>query len=460
MSRNKSKKVPEYITERITIEKLVPGGQGLATLSDGENSGKKVFLWNALPGEIATRIQLTKNKSTYTEGIVLDFEKPSPHRIPPRDDCYLSTSPWQIMTYDYELEQKHALLQEIFRQQKIDLPSQVEIAPIQTDGKDFHYRNKMEYALYFDHCDQKIHPAFRARGSHQKVIVDSSSLERPEIFQKAQQIIAELNKKHEEARRYQSLLLRANQSSEVSGGLIENHQPRPRFSLLEDAILGQTYSYSPNGFFQINLPVYEMALHEIEKEIQQETWQQEIHPATTQAQNSQQPRPRKVLDLYAGVGTIGLSVARDQDLTLVECDKPAYLEMERNCQEARRQGANVHSVLAKSEEALDYVEPEQIVIVDPPRAGCRPELLDKFLEVQPEVIIYLSCNPATQARDLKILTSPRPVTDSSTATTPDSPVYEIKKVIPFNFFPRTPHLENLVILHKKSAVNQNLKPAS
>ncbi len=250
----------------------------------------------------------------------------------------------------------------------------------------------------------------------------------------------------------------------MSGGLIENHQPRPRFSLLEDAILGQTYSYSPNGFFQINLPVYEMALREIEKEIQQETqqetWQQEIHPATTQAQNSHQPRQRKVLDLYAGVGTIGLSVARDQDLTLVECDKPAYLEMERNCQEARRQGANVHPVLAKSEEALDYVEPEQIVIVDPPRAGCRPELLDKFLEVQPEVIIYLSCNPATQARDLKILTSPRSVTDNSTVTTPDRPAYEIKKVIPFNFFPRTPHLENLVILHKKSAVNQNLKPAS
>lgn len=424
MSRNKSKKAPEYITERITIEKLVPGGQGLATLSSEENRGKKIFLWNALPGEVATKIQLTKTKSAYTEGIVLDLENPSPYRVAPRDDCYLSTSPWQIMTYEYELEQKRALLEEIFRQHKISLPLDVEIEPVQTDGKDYHYRNKMEYALYFDHADQKIHPAFRARGSHQKIIVNSSSLERPEIFEKAERIIDELNHKHEEARKYQSLLLRANQSGEVSGGLIENHQPRPKFDLLEDTILGQTYSYSPNGFFQINLPVYELALREIKKEIAR-------HVST-----------QKVLDLYAGVGTIGLSVARDRELTLVECDKPAYLEMKRNCQEINRQSVcrqktRPHPVLAKSEEALEYIAPDQVVIVDPPRAGCRPELLERFLKVQPETIIYLSCNPATQARDLKLL----------------EPVYEIAKVVPFNFFPRTPHLENLVIIHKKGGQN-------
>lgn len=206
------------------------------------------------------------------------------------------------------------------------------------------------------------------------------------------------------------MLLRAAQNGEVSGGLIENRQPHPKFAQLTDTILGQVYSYSPNGFFQINLPVYEMALREIRQHIATE----------------------KVLDLYAGVGTIGLSVARDKDLTLVECDKPAYLEMEHNCR-----GTNARPVLAKSEEALSYIAPDQSVIVDPPRAGCRPELLDKFLEIQPETIIYLSCNPATQARDLKILT--------------DEHTYEITKVVPFNFFPRTPHLENLVVLRRNPA---------
>lgn len=395
------------ITEPVFIEKLIPGGQSLATLADG----KKIFLWNVLPGETATKIQLTKNKSSYAEGIALEIANPAPQRIEPRDECYLATSPWQIMTYEYELEQKYALLQEIFRQHKINLPPAVEFAQVQTDGHDFHYRNKMEYALYFDHADQKIHLAFRARGSHQKIVAKSSSLERPEIFQRTQQIVDTLNAQHEEARKYQSLLLRANQNGEVSGGLIENHQPRPKFKLLEDNILGQTYSYSPNGFFQINLPVYELALQEIKQHIATE----------------------KVLDLYAGVGTIGLSVARDCKLTLVEYDKPAFLEMERNCQ-----GTGTHPVLAKSEEALKYIAPDQTVIVDPPRAGCQPELLEKLLAVRPEAVIYLSCNPATQARDLKIL----------------EPVYEIAKIVPFNFFPRTPHLENLVILNRRANINR------
>lgn len=405
MTAKKPKNIKEYITERINIEKFIPGGQALGTLE----SGKKIFLWNALPGEIVTKVQLTKSKNSYAEGIAIEIEKPASERITPRDECFLSTSPWQIITYDYELQQKHELLEEIFRQHKIGLPTGVNIAPVQTDGKDFFYRNKMEYALYYSHEDQQIYPAFRARGSHQKLIVRGSSLERPEIFAAAQNIIRELNDKHEEARKYQSLLLRTNQAGEVSGGLIENHQPRPKFQLLSDAILGRSYSYSPNGFFQINLPVYEMTLREIQKHI------------TTE----------KVLDLYSGVGTIGLSVARNQDLTLVECDKSAYLEMERNCQ-----GTSARPILAKSEEALEYIAPDQTVIVDPPRAGCRPELLDKFLETQPETIIYLSCNPATQARDLKILT--------------DGRAYEITKVVPFNFFPRTPHLENLVVLQRKT----------
>lgn len=135
-----------------------------------------------------------------------------------------------------------------------------------------------------------------------------------------------------------------------------------------------------------------------------------------------------VLDLYAGVGTIGLSVARDKELTLVECDKSAYREMERNCQGV----TTATPVWAKSEEALEYIQPDQTVILDPPRAGCRPELLDKLLTVCPPTIIYLSCNPATQARDVKIL----------------SAQYHVTNVMPFNFFPRTPHIENLMILSR------------
>lgn len=422
-NRPKTAKIAEnYITRRIIVEKFIPGGQALATL----DSGQKIFLWNALPGEIVTRALITKTKSHYLEGVAIDHEQPSPHRIAPRDPAFLSTSPWQILDYDYELEQKRALLQEIFRQHSLaanpaptattvaslapsatTLTDPTSIPPVLTDNRDFHYRNKMEYALYFDHDDQKIHLAFHARGSHRKLPITHSSLEHPVILARAKDIVADLNRQHADARRFQSLLLRCNQAGKVEGGLFENHQPRPQFSPLSDQILGHPYTYSPNGFFQINLPVYELALRTMQPYL------------TTE----------KVLDLYAGVGTIGLSLARDRNLTLVECDHAAYRELKANCQ-----GTNARPILAKSEEALDYLQPDQTVILDPPRAGCHPELIARLLTVAPPNILYLSCNPATQARDVRLLLDR----------------YQITAVQPFNFFPRTPHLENLIVLTRTS----------
>ena len=388
----------------IRIEKLVPGGQGIGI----DENGKKGFFWNALSGEIITKYRIIKNKSHYFEAIAEEITNPSSHRIKPKDTCLLATSPWQIMDYDYELSQKQELLEEQFRQVGISFKK----SPIQTDYQDYNYRNKMEYSLYWDNDQQKIFLAFHERGSHRKIPITHSSLEHSEIFKKAQTIIDDLNARHEEARKYQSLLLRCNQNGEVSGGLYENKKPHPTFNNLTDSILGNNYSYSPNGFFQINLPVYEMALREIKKHV------------TTD----------KVLDLYAGVGTIGLSVARDKQLTLVECNKFAFSELEKNSESTADKPT---CILANSEDVLNFITSDTTVIVDPPRAGCDKKLLDKILSIMPPMVIYLSCNPATQARDVKILL--------------DAGKYGIKDVTPFNFFPRTPHLENLIILEKISS---------
>ena len=380
------------------IEKFIPGGAALATAKDG----KKYFFWNALPGEEVVDFTVTKNKSHYTEAIATAINHPSPYRREPLDSCYLSTSPWQILAYDYELSEKQAIVVELFREHGLTIPT----PEIFTDGKDYFYRNKMEYALYYDKEQNKSLPAFHARGSHRKIPIENSSIERPELFKAATAIIDDLNARGEEARKYQSLLLRCNQSGVVSGGLFENGRPHPVFDNLTDTILGHEYSYSPNGFFQINLPVYEMALTEIKKHI------------TTD----------KVLDLYSGVGTIGLSVARDHQLTLVECDKSAFREMEKNVSALDQ--TNIFTIWSKSEEALSYITSDTTVILDPPRAGCDTRLIDKLLEVMPPKIIYLSCNPATEARDVAMLLDK----------------YHIDKVQTFNFFPHTPHIENEVVL--------------
>ncbi len=442
----------------VKVEKFIPGGQALGTVPDG----RKIFFWNTLPGEDVVDFKVTKQKSHFLEAIAIKIDNYSPFRVDPKDTCYLSTSPWQILDYDYELKEKQSLVVEIFREHGID----IEIPEIINDSKDYYYRNKMEYALYWNNLTNQIELAFHERGSHRKIPIDKSSIERPEIFARAKEIVEDLNARGEEARKYQSLLLRCNQKGNVSGGLYENHKPHPRFKALTDVIMGREYSYSTNGFFQINLPVYELALQEIKNHI------------TTD----------EVLDLYAGVGTIGLSVAPTHHLTLVECDKSAFSELRENCKrynttifkehirrrgeygatepcdDRRRSRADrklafcveatpggrqsvdrpegafrekssiiPRAIFSKSEEALNFITFNQTVILDPPRAGCDRKLTNKLLEVTPPKIIYLSCNPATQARDIKLLLDK----------------YRIESIKTFNFFPHTPHIENLVVLSSK-----------
>jgi len=199
--------------------------------------------------------------------------------------------------------------------------------------------------------------------------------------------------------------MRCDQQGKTSGDLFANGKSHPEMPILTDKLCGYQYNYSPNGFFQINLPVYEMVLNEIKPLI------------TTD----------KVLDLYAGVGSIGLSVARDKDLTLVEVNGAAFAEMQNNAADT-----DAKCILAKSEDVTEYITPDYTVILDPPRAGCDAKLIERLLEVQPATVIYLSCNPITQARDIAMLKEK----------------YNIERLQPYNFFPHTPHIENLAILRK------------
>lgn len=331
-----------------------------------------------------------------------------PRRVEPRDLQYESTSPWQVLEYADELEAKKELVREIFLQADLDLTKLVGDFDIATDGQEYFYRNKMEYALYWDNAESKIRLAVHKRRSYKKIPIESSSIERPEILARALEIVEDLNVRGEQARKYQSLMLRCDQRGKVAGGLFENGKPHPVFPNLTDDILGRKYSYSPNGFFQINLPVYELALTEIAKWVEGEN----------------------ALDLYAGVGTIGLSVARDKELTLVETNASAVEEMRANIESTER-GFTPVAVLARSEDSLSHIAGKDTVIVDPPRAGLHEDVVKELLKQNTPRVVYLSCNPTTQARDVKMLT------DGG---------YKMDHVKVFNFFPRTLHIEVLTIL--------------
>jgi 23S rRNA (uracil1939-C5)-methyltransferase len=131
------------VFKTLTLDKIVGGGQTLGQL----DYGKKAFVWGGLPGE-KVEIQVTKKKSSFIEGIVTEVIEPSSERIEPTDpESYLSTSPWQIMTFDAEQHYKAALIEEAFELHDIVVPEPIDVY---TDGRQFEYRNKIEYSWWWD----------------------------------------------------------------------------------------------------------------------------------------------------------------------------------------------------------------------------------------------------------------------------------------------------------------------
>jgi 23S rRNA (uracil1939-C5)-methyltransferase len=412
--------------EEVTISKLVHGGQGLGELA----SGQKVFVWNALPGE-TVRARIIKKKRSYAEAIAEEVVQASAERTAPREpEHYLATSPWRMMTFAAENRYKADIVAELFAHEKIALPSW---SGVTHDDRDWQYRGKMEYSFWGD--DDGLHLALHQRGSHGKQIVTGSQLAMPALDAGAQAVLAELGTLNPRAGDLKTIIVRVSLKGDVVAALYTKLDSFTRISLpkgvkglrvyhsnpkspasvptkllyelgdatLQDELLGKPFTYDVESFFQVNLPIYEQVLQRIRDHVQDDP-----------------------TDMYAGVGSIGLSVAKTWT-QLVELD-PATAAMAR--QNFAASGLKGGVAEASAAKALEYIVSDKPVIFYPPRAGLHAKVVERCLEVLPPQIIYLSCNPATQARDLALLQES----------------YGIQYFEVFNFFPRTPHIETLAVL--------------
>lgn len=375
-------------------------------------------------------MQLTKKRRDYAEGVAIEVLEPSPVRTEPVDEAYLSTSPWQIMTFRAEETYKQDILNETFARAQVHAPV---VGCVQIGG-DLHYRNKMEYSFWGD--DDGLHLALFHRASHGKRIIQGSSIARPEIDKTANKICSILNDAHIRASQLKTVVLRCNQAGDVvvalfvkdpdfpelpdlagickGVGVFYSNPKSPASVLtkelyvrgditLTDTILDTQLTYSVHSFFQVNLPVFEQAALSIKNALaDQDT----------------------IVDMYAGVGGIGLAVGAK---TLVE------LGAENCAMAAKNAGSKAQVVQASTEQALKYITHDAAVIFDPPRAGLHHKVVERVLEALPPKIAYLSCNPATQARDIALLQD----------------AYALVSLTGYNFFPRTPHIESLAILERK-----------
>lgn len=425
----------------LTLDKIVGGGQALGTLEDG----RKAFVWGGLPGETVT-IQTTKKKSHFIEGTVTEVLSPSADRMTPIDqESYLSTSPWQIMNAEQEAHYKAALIEEAFELHDIVLPNPIEVY---SDGKQLGYRNKLEFSWWWDTETNQLDLAFFKRGGRGKIPVEGSSLAPGALNEAARRVRNVLRAREIEAYDLKTLLVRINQagdvvaqlyvkdeffdafttaefaSLEIAGFELIYSNPKSPASVitkrlqawgdvtLSDTILDVPFTYAVEGFFQINIPVYEQALRDMKSFI---------------------PADKPAVDMYSGVGTIGLTIGGD-NVTMVEINEHAVREMERNITSMGRK-ASAKAILSPSELVLENITVDATIIVDPPRAGLHADVVTKLREVLPERIVYLSCNPVTQARDIALLCA--------------DDLYGIRAHKGYNFFPRTPHIEHLIVLDKK-----------
>lgn len=420
--------------ENISIEKLVVGGQAL-----GRHDNKVIFTWNALPGETVD-IEITKNKKDYSEGIATGIKNESPDRIIPKEDHHMSCSPWQILDFSQEAAYKKNIALEVYKKN-----GSIELSDIQIQSPDqeFGYRNKMEYSFTLDDKDI-VQLAFFQRGGRKKIPIEPCILASDSINNAATGILSWIRDVKIPIRSLKALIIRSNSNGEAIAGLFLKDRlsikpPSEIFGLnglaiyysthrspasiitgglfskgdltLTESIHNTELTYGLNSFFQVNIPMFESAITKIKKHI---------------------PEGSSIIDFYSGVGSISIPLNDHvASATLVDNNQEAIEYAQKNIE--ANELDNYEAISSPAEKITELITAEKVLILDPPRAGLHKDVTKKILEVTPETIVYMSCNPATHARDLGLLTEK----------------YDIVSIELFNFFPRTPHIESLALLKKK-----------
>ena len=422
---------------KIHIEKLVFGGQGLGRLEDG----RVAFVWNALPGEDIEIVE-SRKKNGVIHAVADEVLSASPDRIEPKEEAYLSTSPWQMMTSAAEAREKVAVAKEAYKKLgDIDVP---ELDIVDDPERAFGYRNKMEFSFYTLDKNAPIELCFFRRGTRGKIPVEGSLLAEPVINDVAQRVVAWLNQNGVNRIHLESLIIRSNGKGEAIAALfvkkpleIEAYpacddklkgfhvffsNPKSPASVptellhtdgatdLVATVGGTELQFGLLSFFQVNLPIFEQALDHIKRFVDPDL---------------------PLVDFYSGVGSIGLPLSKHvKSVAFVESNEEAVTFARENA--ARNAIANVQVSLSKAEDAVEFIAADQTLVVDPPRAGLHKDVVAAILERKPKRVIYLSCNISTQARDVSLLLEQYGITDAKL----------------FNFFPRTPHMEGLIVLDR------------
>lgn len=424
-------------TFSMKVEKMAHDGAG-----EGQYEGKPVRVHGMLPDEEGV-VDVHKKQGIYV-GVLRELTKSSPSRKTPDELHYLSCSPWQVMEYPLQLSLKHEMLVSLFGYYA-DAPKPT-FVPAQ---KFYGYRTKVEFSFTDRNGDipLPLSLAFHERGGgggHRLQLERGCVLVSDDVNRIALSILGKLRDLGYVSSDLKTLVVRESKSTgkiiallyakklqipeftvtDIAGlsGFIVFHStekspasvPTKKLwqvgeSELRESILGRDITYSWDSFFQNNIPMFEEAM---------------------KAMASAIPADANVLELYSGVGTIGLLLAQKaKRVHGVEIVQGAVDSAQRNAENAKLDNYVAECIPAEKMDAR-LLDGREVLVLDPPRSGLHPKVVAMILEKKPTIIAYLSCNPETQARDYSLLKG----------------LYSIDQITGFDFYPNTPHLESLVVL--------------
>jgi 23S rRNA (uracil1939-C5)-methyltransferase len=457
-------------TLNLKIESLAFGGMGVARID-----GHVIFVKNSLPGQEVS-VMVIKRKKNYLEARVTAIINESPFSVPIRCDHfkYCGGCTFQNLDYSQQLIQKQSQVADVMR--RLGRFENAEIATIVGCDRKFHYRNKMEYTFsnrrFITELDEDLPRDFvlgqHTPGKFDKILnIDECHLQESEcsaILQTVKKTAYENNiepydiLKHTGFLRYM-IIRNSFSSGEIMVNLVTSFEEpvlldpivdilMEKFPLVtsiinninsrkggtsqgekEIVLFGKPFitesigrfkfEISANSFFQTN-PIQAEKLYEMIREDCELTGSETVY------------------DLYCGTGTIGIFLAESaKEVIGIELVKSAVMNARENAR--LNDITNIQffegdlMTYFNNQDDINTLSNPDVLVIDPPRSGMHPRTVTDVMDMAPDRIVYVSCNPSTQARDLQLLCAEK---------------YKLLRCRPVDMFPHTPHIENISVLVK------------
>lgn len=369
---------------RVVIEDIAFGGEGVARVGEFV-----VFVPFVGLGE-EVEVEVTETKKRFARARLLDVVNPSPARVTPRCRYFgvCGGCQYQHLAYTVQLEIKRKQVADLLQRLGHIAPERVQ--PVVPCPSPYGYRNRIMIRSQWDKFKQGLNIGYIRADSRLVVDIEECPIAEPALNEQIQHV-------------------RAN--------------PPPKGGIkVVLRVAPENWEIPPDAFFQNNFFLLPKFVEVV-------------------GQCVEDSRARFLIDAYCGVGFFGIEMAN-------RVEKFAGLELESRAIKAARRNAenrgisNGEFIAGRTEELLPgllgrFAPAETCVILDPPRTGCPRELIEALRQSGPSQVIYVSCHPATLARDLNVLT--------------EGNVFEVRKVVPLDMFPQTQHVECVADIRRTAA---------